>query len=189
VCKGQHGLQEPVLKIDVRSHPLPHPRERVYEALTDPSVLSGLMPGVEKFEAAGSDTYDVVVKLGVGAVRGAYTGRVELFEQNPPAAYSLRGEAKGKPGWARGEAKFSIDTEDAASIVSVSADAQIGGTIAGVGQRMMEGVGKSMAREFFTALDKHLEGTGKSVGQVRFGFRVLLGMIRDFFARLFGRGA
>lgn len=177
------------MKIDVQSHPIPHPRERVYAALADPGVLSGLMPGVEKFEAAGPDTYDVVVKLGVGTIRGTYTGRVELFEQNPPAAYSLRGEAKGKPGWARGEANFSIDTEDAASIVSVSADVQIGGTIAGVGQRMMEGVAKSMAREFFSALAKHLEGTGESVGQVRFGFRVLLDMIRAFFARLFGRGA
>lgn len=177
------------MKVEVKSHPLPHPRERVYEALVDPSVLPGLMPGVEKFEAAGSNTYDVVVKLGVGPIRGTYTGRVELFEMSPPAAYSLRGEAKGKSGWARGEVKFSIDTEGAASIVSVSADTQVGGTIAGVGQRMMEGVAKSMAGEFFTALDKHLEGTGESVGQLRFGFRVLLRLIGDFFARLFGRGA
>jgi carbon monoxide dehydrogenase subunit G len=176
------------VKIEVRSAPIPFSRERVFAALLDPGVLGSLLPGVEKFEETAPDSFDVEVKMGVGAVRGVYTGHVEVIEKQPPTSYVLRGEAKGKQGWARGQARFTLEPEGAATVIVALADAQIGGAIAGVGQRMMEGVAKSMAREFFAALEKELAGRGEQVGQIRFGFRVLWGMVRDFFARLLGRG-
>lgn len=175
------------MKIEVKSAPLPHPKPAVCQALLDPQVLSGLLPGVEKFEPLGNDAYDVEVKLGVGGIRGAYAGKVQLADVNPPDSYTLQGEVKGKPGWARGNAKFRLEEVAEGTVVHAAADAQVGGSIAGVGQRMMEGVAKSMAREFFTALDAHLAGNAQQVGQVRFGFRVFWGMVKDFFARLFGR--
>lgn len=176
------------MKIQVESKEIPHPRERVYEALLNPQILSGLMPGVEKFEEVEKDTFDVQVKLGVGALRGNYTGRVQIVDRNPPESYKLQGEAKGTPGWARGVCTFTLKSSGEGTRVTADADAQVGGRIAGVGQRMTEGVAKSMAREFFQSLEQELAGTGSPVGQFRFGFRVFLGMIRDFFARLFGRG-
>lgn len=175
------------MKIQIQSKEIPHRRERVYEALLDPQVLSGLMPGVEKFEEVEKDTFDVQVKLGVGALRGNYTGRVVIVDRNPPESYKLQGEAKGTPGWARGDCTFTLTPSGEGTRVTADADAQIGGRIAGVGQRMTEGVAKSMAREFFQSLERELEGSRAPVGQFRFGFRVFIGMVRDFFARLFGR--
>lgn len=176
------------MKLRVTSGVIPHPRERVYEALLDPQVLSGLLPGVEKFEEVDADVFDVEVKLGVGGIRGRYAGRISLADRTPPESYTLKGEVKGRPGWARGAAEFRLQPENGGTVVVADADARIGGAIAGVAQRMMEGVAKSMAREFFDALQADLEGRAQPVGQVRFGLRVLLGMVRDFFARLFGAG-
>ena len=89
------------MKIEVSSHAFAHPRERIWQLLLDPAVLSRLLPGVEKFEATGPDTYAVVVALGVGAVRGTYTGKVQLTDLRPPESYRLVGDAKGGPGFAK----------------------------------------------------------------------------------------
>ena len=178
------------MKIQTNSQPIPRPPELVYRSVMDPAVLSDLIPGIEKFESVGDDVYEVVMKLGVGAIRGDYTGTVKVTDKRPPEAYKLSVDAKGKTGWARGDAEFSLIFEDGSTIVSVNANVQVGGTIAGVGQRMIEGIAKSMAREFFKALESYLlEGGTETVSQGRFGFRIVVGLIRDFFARLFGRDA
>lgn len=176
------------VKIEVQSAPLSHPKAAVCQALLDPQTLSGLLPGVEKFEPLGNDAYEVEVKLGVGSIRGSYAGRIQLADLKPPDSYTLQGEVKGKPGWARGVANFHLEEVTDGTVVHAAADTQVGGAIAGVGQRMIEGVAKSMAREFFAALDAHLAGNAQQISQVRFGFRVFWGMVKDFFARLFGRG-
>lgn len=152
-------------------------------------MLSRLLPGIEEFDEVGKDEYAVVVKMGVGAVRGTYTGRVALIDQRPPESYRLVGEAKGTPGWAKGEAVMTLVAEGTRTRVIARGDAQIGGAIAGVGQRMMEGVAKSMAREFFQSIDRELQGMRvEKVSATGFGLRVLLDLIRQFFLRLFGRG-
>lgn len=177
------------MKVEVSSDVFAHPRERVWALLQDPSVLSRLLPGVEKFEAVGKDQYAIAVKLGVGAVRGSYTGKVELTDQHPPESYRLVGEAKGGPGWAKGSATMTLLEEGAGTRLVARGDAQIGGAIAGVGQRMVEGVAKSMAREFFSSIDRELQGRQVERTSVSgFSLRVLLDLIRRFFARLFGRG-
>ena len=140
------------MRIEVSSHAFAHPRERIYALLLDPSVLARLLPGVEKYEATGPDQYAVVVKMGVGAVRGTYTGKVALTDQRPPESYRLVGEAKGGPGWAKGSATMTLVAEGGGTRIVAKGDAQIGGAIATVGQRMMEGVAKSMANEFFQSL-------------------------------------
>ena len=90
------------MKIEVSSHALAHPRERIYGLLLDPAVLARLLPGVEKLEATGPDQYDVVVQLGVGTIRGTYTGKVALTDLQPPDGSRLVGEAKGRPGLGQG---------------------------------------------------------------------------------------
>ena len=176
------------MKLEVSSDVLPHPRERVWALLQDPSVLARLLPGVEKLEPLGQDRYALAVKLGVGAVRGSYEGKVELADQRPPESYRLVGEAKGGPGWAKGSATMTLLAEGGGTRLVARGDAQIGGAIAGVGQRMMEGVAKSMAREFFASIDRELSGRGaEKTSASGFGLRVLLDLIRRFLARLFGR--
>jgi carbon monoxide dehydrogenase subunit G len=180
------------VRIEVTSHELAHPRERVFALLLDPAALARLLPGVEKLEPTGPDQYAVVVQLGVGAVRGTYTGKVAITEQRPPEGYRLAGEARGTPGWAKGGATLTLLAEGAGTRIAAKADVQIGGAIASVGQRMIEGVAKSMAREFFQSLDRELAGSAAGqaaapVSAAGFGFRVLLDLVRRFFARLLGR--
>lgn len=177
------------MKVEVASHELAYPRERIWSLLLDPSVLARLLPGVEKLEPTGPDQYSVVVKLGVGAVRGTYTGKVQLTDQRPPESYRLVGEAKGTPGWAKGSATMTLEAVGAGTRIVARGDVQVGGPVASVGQRMMEGVAKSMANEFFQSVGRELAGEAPvQVSASGFGFRVLLDLIRRFFARLFGRG-
>jgi hypothetical protein len=177
------------VKIEVASREYAYPRERIWQLLLDPDVLARLLPGVEKLEAAGPDQYTLVVKLGVGAVRGTYTGKVQLTDQRPPESYRLVGEAKGTPGWAKGSATVTLEALGAGTRIVAKGDAQVGGPVASVGQRMMEGVAKSMAHEFFQSIERELEGRApERVSAPGFGFRVLLDLIRRFLARWFGRG-
>jgi len=167
------------VKIEVASEVLAHPRERVWALLQDPGALARLLPGVEKLEVVGPDRFALAVKLGVGAVRGTYTGHVELTDQRPPESYRLVGEAKGGPGFAKGSAQMTLVEEGAGTRLVARGDVQVGGPVASVGQRMMEGVAKSMAREFFQSVDREL--TGRTVERTSvsgFGWRVLLDLLR-----------
>jgi len=181
------------VKIEVSSRELAYGREQIWQRLLDPAVLARLLPGVEKLEATGPEQYAVAVQLGVGAIRGRYTGTVALTELRPPESYRLVGEAKGGPGWAKGQATLNLVAEGAGTRIVAKGDVQIGGAIASVGQRMLEGVAKSMANEFFQSLERELAGqaagvAAQPVSTSGFGFRVLLDLIRRFVARLFGRG-
>lgn len=138
------------------SHLLPHPIERVWDVLLDPDVLRRALPGIEKLEPAGQDRFEVAMTLGVASIKGRYTGTMEIVGQERPSRYRLKGEGKGAPGWTRGQAELTLTSEDGGTRVVAKGDAQVGGTIAGVGQRMMEGVAKGMARDFFAALDRIL---------------------------------
>ena len=89
------------MRVEV-THLLAYPRERVWNALLDPAVLARVMPGVEKFEQVGPDQFAVAMKLGVPAVRGNYTGSVQIADKQAPASYRLRGEGKGGPGFGGG---------------------------------------------------------------------------------------
>ena len=155
--------------------------------MLDPSVLSRLIPGIEKFEEVAPDQYSVVAMLGVPTVKGVYSGKVEIFDRQEPSSYRLRGEGRGAPGWAKGEVLMTLKAVNSGTTqVVAKARADIGGTIAGVGQRMMEGVAKAMAREFFASLDRELQGKKQKVGTLRFSLRVFFTMLRNAVRRLFG---
>ena len=174
------------MKIEV-SHLVPYPQERVWDVLLDPDVLSRVLPGVEKFEPLGGDRYRILVKLGVGAVRGTYEGSVEIAGKEEPHAYRLRGEGKGTPGWAKGETLITLHGESGGTRVTAAASFQVGGTIAGVGQRMIETVAKAMSKEFFGAIEREIAGRKQKASPSAFGFRVLLTLVRELFGRWFGR--
>ncbi|MGD9765715.1 MAG: CoxG family protein [Candidatus Binatia bacterium] len=174
------------------SHYLPYPRKQVWDVLLDTECLARVLPGVEKFEPIGEDRFAVLIKLGVPTVKGMYSGTVEIVDKQFPNSYRLRGEGKGAPGWAKGEALMTLVDEGAGTRVNAKGSAQVGGTIAGVGQRMMEGVTKAMLRELFESFEREMQGGAnkphKPVGAATFGFRMVLGMVRAFLQRLFGRG-
>jgi hypothetical protein len=131
------------------SHDISAPRQKVWEAFFDPEILRQALPGCERLEAMGDDEYKATMKIGVAAVKGTFEGKVKLSDKNPPESYRMAVEGSGGPGFVRGSALISLSDIESGTRVSYSADVQVGGLIAGVGQRMLGGVTKMMADKFF----------------------------------------
>ncbi len=134
------------------------PIQRVWEALNDPAVLVRTIPGCERLEATGPDSYKMVVTAGVASVRGTYSGEVKLHDQRPPGSFVMSASGAGGPGTVSTEVQVRLAELDGATRLSYDADAIIGGMIGGVGQRMLAGVAKKTAGEFFAAVDDVLTG-------------------------------
>ncbi len=133
--------------------------ERVWDVITDPAVLARTIPGCESLEMVGPDEYKMNVSVGVGAIRGTYAGEVRLSDQQRPKSYVMHASGAGAPGNARATVTIGLEPAgDGMTNLTYSADAVIGGPVAGVGQRMITGVAKRMAGQFFTAIDAELTG-------------------------------
>jgi len=131
-------------------------RERVFNAIIDPSVLQRCIPGCESLEKIGEDEYAATMKAGVGPVKGTFKGNVHLHDLSPPGHYKLVVSGKGGPGFVKGTAIFDLEQVDASTMIRYSGEMQVGGIIAGVGQRMIEAAAKMMAGKFFAALESEL---------------------------------
>jgi uncharacterized protein len=135
--------------------------ERVWSVITDPAVLARTIPGCESLEQVGSDEYKMNVTVGVGAIRGTYAGDVKLSDQQRPSSYVMHASGAGGPGNVRATVTINMEEHADGTALTYSADAVVGGPVAGVGQRMISGVAKRMAGQFFQAIDDEL--TGKAV--------------------------
>ena len=134
------------------SYEVPAPRQKVWEAFLDPKMLKQAIPGCDKLEAIGPDEYKATMKVGVGGVKGTFEGKVRLSDKNPPNSYKMAVEGAGGPGFIRGETIITLTDIDKGTKVSYTADLQVGGLIASVGQRMLGGVSKMMADKFFNSM-------------------------------------
>ncbi|MDT4935914.1 MAG: uncharacterized protein QOK11_3806 [Pseudonocardiales bacterium] len=138
------------------------PIDKVWAALNDPAVLVRTIPGCERLEATGPDTYRMVVTAGVASIKGTYAGEVALSDQQHPNSFLMTASGAGGPGTVSTEVRVSLaDTGDGSTRLTYDADAVVGGVVAGVGQRMLAAVAKKTAGEFFSAVDDVL--TGKAV--------------------------
>lgn len=134
------------------------PPERVWALLLSPEALKSCVPGCEKLEPTGDDAYAATMKVGVAAIRGTYNGKVSIVDKNEPTSYTLNVEGSGGPGFVRGAAKISLSPEgEGQTKVAVDADGQVGGTVAGVGQRMLGGVAKMLMDQFFNCMRKQIQ--------------------------------
>lgn len=132
-------------------------RERVWAALRDPAVLVRTIPGCERLEAAGVDTYRMTVSAGVASIKGVYQGEVSLSDPEEPERFTLRARGAGAPGTVDATVRILLSEVDGGSTrVDYDAEAVVGGMIGGVGQRMLGSVAKKTAGEFFTAVEQHL---------------------------------
>ena len=129
------------------------PRERVYAALIDPEVLRYAIPGCESLEKIGDDLYTATMKAGIGAIKGTFKGEVHLEDMRPPEHYRIVVQGKGAMGFAKGSADFDLEEKDGGTLIRYGGEMQIGGSIAGVGQRMIQGAAKMMASQFFAKLE------------------------------------
>jgi carbon monoxide dehydrogenase subunit G len=128
--------------------------EQVWQVLTDPKVLAGCIPGCEGLEPQGNDEYQAQLTVGVGPVRGKYSAKITMKDKEPYQSYALMVQGKGVTGFVNGEAKITLVEQGDKTLVQVDSDAQAGGPIVRVGQRMMDSVARVMLNQFFTCLQK-----------------------------------
>jgi carbon monoxide dehydrogenase subunit G len=123
--------------------------EQAYQKLQDPEVLAGAMPGCESLEKIGENEYRMKMKMALASLSGNFDGKVRITEQSPPHSFKLMVEGSGKVGFMKGEGNLKFTPKDAGTEVSYEGDVQIGGTIAAVGQRLIDGTAKMMIKRFF----------------------------------------
>lgn len=134
------------------------PIERVWAALNDPDVLARTIPGCQRLQPTGPDAYAMTVTAGVASIKGTYAGSVQLSELQQPASFLMKASGAGGPGTVSADVRVSLSEDAGNTRLSYDADAVVGGVIGGVGQRMLVGVAKKLAGQFFTAVDDELTG-------------------------------
>lgn len=142
------------------------PQQQVWNVLLDPDALHNCLPGCKRFEEIAPDTYEATVTLGIAAVKGTYNGKVTIGERDEPSSYKLSVEGSGSNGTIRGTGSITLVATAEGTSVHWAADAQIGGPIANVGQRLIGGVAKVVAGEFFKCMERQLGQQSAVAGTV-----------------------
>ena len=138
--------------------------DAVFAALNDPLVLTRTIPGCNTLSALGEDRYAMSVTAGVASVKGTYEGQVALTDQQPPDSFVLRANGSGTPGTVDATVKVRlVSIGDGTTRLDYAADAVVGGMVGGVGQRMLSGVARRMAGQFFANVDDVLLGRRPAV--------------------------
>jgi uncharacterized protein len=130
----------------------------VFAALNDPQVLARTIPGCQTLTPLGGDCYALQVTAGVASVKGTYEGQVRLTDQQPPHGFTLRALGSGAPGTVDTTVRVSLADDQGTTRLAYDADAVVGGMVGGVGQRVLTGVARKMAGQFFAAVDAELQG-------------------------------
>ena len=143
------------------------PRERVWAALNDPEVLRKAIPGCEELNKLSDTELEATAKAKIGPVSARFKGKVVLSNLNPPAGYTLTGEGSGgAAGFAKGEAVVTLVEDGDTTILRYTVKATIGGKLAQLGQRLVDGAAKKMADEFFDAFSELAGGKIKPPAKI-----------------------
>ena len=135
---------------------LPAPPSEVWSLLTDPARLSRLLPGCERLEPDGPDRFKAAVKFGIAAISGKYAGTVEFAEKKPPHSLVLKMDGKGLPGFVKGEGRIELTAKGSDTELAYTGEAQVGGLIASVGQRMLDAAARKIVQQFFESAKAEL---------------------------------
>jgi carbon monoxide dehydrogenase subunit G len=142
------------------------PNGHVWTALTDPVVLVTAIPGCERLEPAGPDAYRFVITAGVASIQGTYTGTVALSDQREPDSFVLTARGAGAPGTIATSIRVTLTSAgDGTTELGYDADAEVGGLLAGIGQRMLASMAGRLLGDFFTAVDQTLDGAPVGASQ------------------------
>ena len=132
------------------SYTVPLDPQLAYAKLQDPGILAQCMPGCDHLDKIGEDEYEMKMKVAISSVQGLFGGKVKLADQAPPDSFKLIVEGSGKVGFLRGEGLLTLLPADIASTeVKYDGDVQVGGMIAGVGQRLLDVTAKLIIKKFF----------------------------------------
>ena len=129
---------------------LPAPRAAVWEKLNDPAVLKACIPGCQSLEKNGEHGFKAVAKIKIGPVSATFSGSVELSDLDPPNGYKISGEGQGGiAGFAKGSASVRLTDAPEGTKLAYEVEANVGGKIAQLGSRLINGVAKNLADKFF----------------------------------------
>jgi hypothetical protein len=151
------------------SHTFDAPREQVWRALLDPGILARTLPGCEKLERVGETDFRGVLNVQVGPVKGQFQGTLQLSDLHPLEGYHMKLDGKGPAGFMNGEGDLRIADAGASTTLTYDLDAQVGGRIAGVGQRLLESSAKSITRQSLEGLARELAAMAPAPGEVAAG--------------------
>jgi carbon monoxide dehydrogenase subunit G len=128
------------------------PQDQVWAALNDMEVLARIVPGCERLDQIGENEYEGTVKIGIQAIKGTYNGRIRIEDIQPPHHYKLIASGRSANGVVDGAGTVDLAEQDGKTILTYGGDAQIGGMLASVGQRLIEGASKQMINQSLKAL-------------------------------------
>lgn len=141
----------------VEEHEFPVGREELWRVLHDAKQMARWIPGCEKLEELAPDRYAATMNVGVAAIKGSYTGTVELRDKLFPERYTLAVEGRATPGFVKGTATLELsDLGDGRTRLVVNGDAQVGGLIASVGQRFLTGIARQMTQQLLRNIEKEV---------------------------------
>jgi carbon monoxide dehydrogenase subunit G len=134
------------------------PPPRVWDALMDTEIIAACLPGCRGLRPAGPDRFETELVAGVAAVSGNFKATMTLKDPRPPDSYRLLVDAAGRPGFVRGEAQVTLAADAGGTSVTIAAHADVGGTMARVGQRLLEGVARMTMDRFYGCLARRVAG-------------------------------
>jgi hypothetical protein len=133
-------------------------QQQAWDSLNDPEMLKSCIPGCEKFELISENEYAVTVAVKIGPVSAKFNGKVKLADIQAPSSYSLQFEAQGGvAGFGQGESKVELMVRDGGCELKYTVHSKVGGKIAQLGQRLIDGVAKSLAEDFFKRFEEALQ--------------------------------
>ena len=133
-------------------------QQQAWDALNDPEVLKVCIPGCDKVEATGADTFAIGVALKIGPVSAKFSGKITLSDMNPPSSYTLTFDGQGgAAGFGKGNAKVALTPNEGGCELAYTVHAQVGGKVAQLGQRLVDGAAKGMAEDFFKRFDDEMQ--------------------------------
>jgi carbon monoxide dehydrogenase subunit G len=131
------------------SYTVPIEPQRAYTLLQDPDILARCMPGCDHLARIGADEYEMKMKMVISSVKGLFDGKVRLADQSPPDSFRLIVEGSGKVGFLKGEGLLTLAPVETSTEVKYEGEVQVGGMIAGVGQRLLDATAKLVIKKFF----------------------------------------
>lgn len=140
------------------SYAVPVPNERAYQLLQDPVILAKCMPGTDELKLIGPDEYEMKMKVLIASIGGLFAGKVRLADQKPPESFKLIVEGTGKIGFLKGEGLLNLVSQSDATEVRYEGEVQVGGTIASVGQRLLDTTAKMLIKKFFSSFVELAKG-------------------------------
>jgi uncharacterized protein len=118
------------------------------------------LPSVQEFRQVAADAYEATMSVGIGAIKGTYSGKVQVRDKEPPTHYRLLVEGSGRPGFIKGDGLIELEEQRENTVVRYHGQAQVGGMIAGVGQRLLQASAQLLIGQFFKSMERQLGRDG-----------------------------